>query len=165
MVKVLSLCLKIHLLSLAFSPITTPGFNYFKIIEPDNYYLNMMLLIKKFNYTLICFFIFLFACNSQQKSLDSCREAIISAEKDFKNVNEKDWARLELLVLNLGKDIRKHDNNYNEEQLNEANLLLGRYKALLIKKSASEIKTYIKDAGEQLKGLFDALADTTASDF
>lgn len=101
------------------------------------------------------------SCNSVSSRLDRIEKKMNKADQNLDAFTNEDWADLEKEMNELGKDMEKNEGTYTTEEREKANVLVGRYGNLMVKKGGNDVINELKDGVNQLKGLFGADADST----
>jgi hypothetical protein len=108
---------------------------------------------------LICISVGIISCDQQQGQIDHAQTVIKDAEKNIEKFGASDWEKLESEIAKLEKSLEDDRSKYTEKQVEDANKLIGKYRLLQLKKGVNEFKNTIKDAGQQIEGMFEGEGD------
>jgi vacuolar-type H+-ATPase subunit E/Vma4 len=108
---------------------------------------------------LICISVGVISCDQQQGQIDHAQTVIKDAEKNIEKFGASDWEKLESEIAKLEKSLEDDRSKYTEKQIEDANKLIGKYRLLQLKKGVNEFKNTIKDAGQQIEGMFEGEGD------
>jgi vacuolar-type H+-ATPase subunit E/Vma4 len=108
---------------------------------------------------LICISVGVLSCDQQQGQIENAQTVIKDAEKNIEKFGASDWEKLESEIAKLEKSLEDDRSKYTEKQIEDANKLIGKYRLLQLKKGVNEFKNTIKDAGQQIEGMFEGEGD------
>jgi len=108
---------------------------------------------------LICISVGVLSCDQQQGQIEHAQTVIKDAEKNIEKFGASDWEKLESEIAKLEKSLEDDRSKYTEKQIEDANKLIGKYRLLQLKKGVNEFKNTIKDAGQQIEGMFEGEGD------
>lgn len=108
-------------------------------------------------FLMLCLFI-LSGCNSSVAYLNDFENFISKLETDYTDYNEDEWIAAEERFDELSRDrLEKVRKNLTEVDMKRVNELIGKYRAIRIKKGFTDIKSGVKDVLQQgsaaIKGL------------
>ena len=104
---------------------------------------------------LFCISAGIISCDQQQGRIDHAQTVIKEAEKNMEKYGASDWEKLESEIAKLEKSLDEERSKYTEKQVEDANKLIGKYRVLQLKKGINEFKNTMKDAGQQIEGMFE----------
>ena len=98
--------------------------------------------------------IIFYGCNKNDVFLKDIDRFVSDVELNYKEYSEEDWLTKDKEFTAIsGKQFEKLRERLSDEEISRANELMGKYKALKLKKGLIDIKTGIKDLFEQSKGV------------
>ncbi len=120
--------------------------------------------MKKASILRIILFLFLIvSCNNKETKIKEAENLLNSTEVNFDKYGQQDWDKADTLFATLESDLDKNRDNYTPKQIENANKVIGRYKAIKIKKELNGFKKSIEDVGQQIKGALEVFSDSTSS--
>jgi hypothetical protein len=112
---------------------------------------------------IIILLVLIVSCNNKETKIKSIETLVNETKEKYETYNQKDWDNADTLIVALEKDIEDNRSNYTSEQIEKANTLIGKYKALKMKNGLNSLKKSMEDVGQQIKGAMEVLTDTTSS--
>ena len=103
------------------------------------------------------------SCNSKETEIKKAENLVNDTKENFDKYTQDDWNKADTVLVHLENDMDKNRENYTPEQIENANKVIGRYKAIRIKKELNSFKNSMEDVGQQIKGAMEVLADSTIS--
>jgi hypothetical protein len=103
------------------------------------------------------------SCNSKETEIKKAENLVNDTKENFDKYTQDDWNKADTVLVHLENDMDKNRENYTPEQIENANKVIGRYKAIRIKKELNSFKNTMEDVGQQIKGAMEVLADSTIS--
>ena len=120
--------------------------------------------MKKTTFLKIILILFLSAsCDNKESKIINAEKLVNDAKVNFDKYDQKDWDKADTLFTSLENDLEKNRDNYTPEQIENANKVIGRYKAIKIKKGLNGFKKSMEDVGQQIKGALEVFKDSTSS--
>lgn len=118
--------------------------------------------MKKTSILKIIMFLFLtVSCNNKESKIKDAENLVNDTKENFDKYGQQDWDKADTLFTSLENDLKKNRDNYTPEQIENANKVIGRYKAIKIKKELNGFKKSMEDVGQQIKGAMEVFSDTT----
>jgi hypothetical protein len=118
--------------------------------------------MKKISYLKIILILFLIvSCNNNEAKIKEAENILNNTKVNFDKYSQQDWDKADTVFTSLENDLDKNRGDYTPEQIENANKVIGRYKAIKIKKTFNGLKETIEDVGQQIKGALDVFSDTT----
>ena len=111
---------------------------------------------------IIILLVLIVSCNNKETKIKSIETLVNETKEKYETYNQKDWDNADTLIVALEKDIEDNRSNYTPEQIEKANTLIGKYKALKMKNGLNSLKKSMEDVGQQIKGAMEVLTDTTS---
>jgi len=123
-------------------------------------------MLKPYYFLLFFAAIFLvYSCDSLQKNnfISSFNTFISNTEMNYKNFNDKDWEEADFKYKNFVEiEYKKYYTKFSDDENKQVNILIGKYQALKLKSSITEVKNTILNKIEQVKTIVNEVAaDTT----
>jgi len=118
------------------------------------------------NFLKISLFFLLFlmvSCNTSQSKISEVENLVKEMKSDKKKYTDKDWNKSDTIILRLENDLEINRDNYNPEQIEKANNLIGQYKALTVKRELNNFKRSINDIKQQLNGALNVFKDSISN--
>jgi len=84
-------------------------------------------------------------------------EKIVDLEKRFDKYTKQEWEQIASDFKAYSLYVDEHKEGMTPEERSNANQIIGRYHAVVMKKKSKELKSEIYDAGEKAKAMWDAL--------
>lgn len=112
---------------------------------------------------IILLLLIIVSCNSKESKIKNAENLINESQMNFQKYDQKDWDKADTLITSLEKDIEQNRENYSAVQVENANKVIGRYRAIRIKNELNGFKNSMEDVGQQLKGAMEVLSDSTIS--
>ena len=103
------------------------------------------------------------SCNNKEFKIKNAENLINDSKINFEKYNQKDWDKADSIFATLENDLDKNRDNYTPEKIENANKIIGRYKAIKIKKELNGLKKSMEDVGQQIKGGIEVFADSTTT--
>lgn len=120
--------------------------------------------MKKLSFLKIILILFLtVSCNNKESKIKNAEKLMNTTTENFDKYDQHDWDKADTVFASLENDLDKNRTNYTPEQIENANKILGRYKAIKIKKGLNSFKKSMEDVGQQIKGALEVFKDTTSS--
>lgn len=101
------------------------------------------------------------SCNSKETEIKKVENLVNDTKENFDEYTQDDWNKADTVLVHLENDMDKNRENYTPEQIENANKLIGHYKALRIKKGLNSFKNSMEDIKHQLQGALETISDTT----
>ena len=101
------------------------------------------------------------SCKNKEAKIKDAENLVNSTEVNFDKYGQQDWDKADTLFATLESDLDKNRDNYTPKQIENANKVIGRYKAIKIKKELNGFKKSMEDFGQQIKGAIEVFSDTT----
>ncbi len=118
--------------------------------------------MKKTSILIIIMFLFLtVSCKNKEAKIKDAENLVNDTRENFDKYEQQDWDKADTLFTSLENDLKKNRDNYTPEQIEKANKVIGRYKAIKIKKELNGFKKSMEDFGQQIKGAIEVFSDTT----
>jgi|LauGreDrversion4_2_1035121.scaffolds.fasta_scaffold11397_5 hypothetical protein len=105
--------------------------------------------------------LFVFSCNHAQSQLDNASSEIEYAEKNKKNLSDKELADLKIMMEALESDFELNRDKYDDEQIKEYGRIQGRYTSLIVNKGLADFQETVKDLGKQMEGFIEGVNSDT----
>lgn len=104
-------------------------------------------------------FLLLFVNCGQQPTqvISDFTEKIVDLEQRFDKYSKQEWEQIASDFKAYSLYVDEHKEGMTAEERSNANQIIGRYHAVVIKKKSKELKSEINDAGEKAKAMWDAL--------
>lgn len=120
--------------------------------------------MKKTSFLKIILILFLtVSCNNKETKIKEAENLVDDTKENFDKYQQQDWDRADTVFAYLETDLNKNRENYTPKQIENANKVIGRYKAIKIKKELNGFKKSMEDVGQQIKGAMEVLQDSTSS--
>lgn len=110
---------------------------------------------------LILILFFVVSCNNKSTKIKDAEKLVNDTKENFDKYTQDDWNKADTVLVHLENDMDKNRENYTPEQIENANKVIGRYKAIRIKKELNSFKKSMEDVGQQIKGAMEVLQDST----
>ena len=107
------------------------------------------------NYILIIIVAVFFSCTQAQK----IERIVNDIEQQQNKITDEQWAEYDQAISDLKTNMDKNRSNYNEEDREKLNKLIGKYYALKAQKKLMNFKNDLHDAGQQLEGMIDSFLE------
>lgn len=101
------------------------------------------------------------SCDNKENKIKDAEKIVNQADENFDKYSQEDWNKADTVIVNLENDLDKNRDKYTPEQIEGANKVLGRYKLIKIKKGFNGLKKSFEDVGQQIKGAFESVNDST----
>jgi hypothetical protein len=120
--------------------------------------------MKKISFLKIILILFLtVSCNNKETKIKEAENLVDDTKENFDKYRQQDWDRADTVFASLETDLNKNREKYTQIQIENANTVIGRYKAIKIKKELNSFKKSMEDVGQQIKGAMEVLQDSTSS--
>jgi outer membrane protein assembly factor BamD (BamD/ComL family) len=120
--------------------------------------------MKKISFLKIILILFLtVSCNNKETKIKEAENLVDDTKENFDKYRQQDWDRADTVFAALETDLNKNREKYTQIQIENANTVIGRYKAIKIKKELNSFKKSVEDVGQQIKGAMEVLQDSTSS--
>ena len=103
------------------------------------------------------------SCKNKEAKIKDAENLVNDTRENFDKYEQQDWDKADTLFTSLENDLEKNRDNYTPEQIENANKVIGRYKAIKMKNGLNSLKKSLEDVGQQIKGAMEVLTDTTSS--
>jgi hypothetical protein len=115
------------------------------------------------------FYIFLilvitFSCNNNESKIKNAESIVNDIKQNIDKYRQQDWDKADTLFTSLESDLDKNSDKYTPEQIENANKIIGSYKAIKIQKEINGLKKTVEGFGQQIKGAIEVFSDTTKSE-
>jgi hypothetical protein len=110
---------------------------------------------------LLVVLVFVSSCNHAQSQLDNASGEIEYAEKNKKDLSDKEWSDLNVVMKALESDFELNRDKYDDEQIKEYGKIQGRYTSLVVKKGLTDFQETVKDLGKQMEGFIEGVNSDT----
>jgi len=117
-------------------------------------------MVRKF-IILFAVLFFIISCNHAQSQLDNASGEIEYAEKNKKDLSNKDLADLKIMMEALESDFELNRDKYDDEQIKEYGRIQGRYTSLIVNKGLADFQETVKDLGKQMEGFIEGVNSDT----
>lgn len=101
------------------------------------------------------------SCNHAQSQLDEASNELEYAEKNKKELSDKEWTDLNVTMKALESDFELNRDKYDDRQIKEYGKIQGRYTTLVVKKGLNDFQETIKDLGTQMEGFIEGVNSDT----
>lgn len=110
--------------------------------------------MKKVSLFLFTVLVIVVSCNKNEVFLRDLERFVTDVELNFRDYSEEEWLAKDKEFTELSETrFKKLRERLSDEEISRANELIGKYKALKLKKGINDIKTGIKDLFQQGKGV------------
>jgi hypothetical protein len=114
---------------------------------------------RVFTLVLVLFaFVIGVSCGARDK-YDELKSTITEVENNADKLSPEDWEKYDKEIEQAKERLKTERDNYTPEETERMNKLIGKYYALKAKHRARNLKQDLKDATQQLEGMFEALLE------
>ncbi len=101
--------------------------------------------------------IFLFASCGTKEKYHELQSSISEVEKNADKFSPQDWENFDLEIKKTKEKLNMERENYTPEETEKMNKLIGKYYALKATHEVKNLQEELKDATQQLEGVFETI--------
>lgn len=100
--------------------------------------------------------LFFTSCGTKEK-YEELQNSISEVEKNADKFSPEDWEKFDKEIEETKEQLNTDRDKYTPEEIKKMNKLIGKYYALKASDKASDLKQDLKDASQQLEGMYETL--------